>query len=287
MKPINFHIPHNDAESLRVQEDIGPRFYDKIHQHPEIQLDLILKGTGTRSLGSQVSNFGPGDLMLIGTRMPHIFRCEGATTPESAHKIMLFFPPDYFGSFLDKPEMAGIKDLLNRSRFGLDIHGKTREQVSQWMRQALILKGIDRILLTLRILKAIAHSEETTTISDLAYDTSRPSENRDRIHRIMEYILANFHSQIRLAQVAELANMVPSAFCRYFKMHTGKTFVRFLNEVRIGHAIRLLVEEDRTISEVAYNCGFNNMSNFHRQFKEIKGMPPIQFLKTYHGKMVS
>lgn len=292
MKPVNFQIQQNAAESLRIQEDQGAYFYDSIHIHPEVQITLILEGWGTRCIGSHFSPFRPGDVMVIGSNLPHVLRCSEefyqVDSEVRAHAVMFFIPPNFFGSeFIEKPEMQGIKTLLQRADRGVDILGDSRKHVTELIQQARPAKGLDKIISLFSILKALSLAEDWAYISEPSYAKRLPEKSQDRLNRVMDFILANFQQHISLEQVSGVANMVPSAFCRYFKRRTGKTFVKFLNEVRIGHAIRLLVEEKGVVSEVAYRSGFNNLSNFHRQFKEIKGMTPSQFLLQYHGKASS
>lgn len=245
---------------------------------------LIVSGNGTRCIGNHFSPFGPGDLMVIGSNMPHVFRCspehyeKGST--KVAHAISLYFKPDFFGGeFIDLPEMQGIKRLIELSDRGVDVLSGSRETVASLIFELEGMSGPVRLVGLIKVLQAIAETPDLSLIAHASGSREGDPNEDNRINQVLEYILANYDRTIKLEEAAHKANMAPTSFCRYFKKRTRKTFSLFVTELRINNASKLLVENEKPIAEIAYLSGYNNLSNFNRQFRKIKGCTPREYAK--------
>ncbi|MEO6730324.1 MAG: AraC family transcriptional regulator [Ferruginibacter sp.] len=286
MNPHLLKIPLLPDHSFNVRYDIVPQFYDKWHYHQELELVHIIKGTGKQFIGDDIHHFKPDDLILLGANLPHLWHSDkkylhkGAA--EKVEAIVIHFMPDCFGSsFFSLPENAEIAKLFLKAQQGIRITDATRKTVSDLMTQLLTAANSDRIILLLRVLQTIARSRHTKTACSkgLQY-TFSPSET-DRLNTIYQYILDNFSKEITLEEIAKVANISPHSFCRYFKSRIKKTFSKFLLEIRIGHACKLLTETNKTVATICYDSGFNNFSNFNRHFKSITRKTPLEYRKHF------
>lgn len=288
MKALAFKVPQTATESFRLQEDDVPHFYDRLHHHPELQLTLIVSSYGTQLVGDSIQAFKEGDLLLIGAHLPHVFRNDEVFYKDAnlrAKAISVFFNRQSFGEgFTDLPEASPLRELLQQAGRGIRINSPLREHLIPQLYQLSERRGFSRLLLLLEMLHAIASApEELELLSSIRFDGAAASADEQRLKEVFQYVMDHYQGAIALGEVAGVANMSVSAFCRYFKLRTRKTFVRFLNEVRVGAACRLLGERDLHISEISYAVGYQNLSNFNRQFRSIKGMTPTAYLKAIRG----
>lgn len=288
MKPLHFKIPKTSGESVRVLDEKHPHLYDNLHFHPEIQLMIILESTGTRFIGDSVGNFSDGDVILLGSNLPHVFRNDKKYYEQDpnlqSHNISIFFDADAIGEkFFSLPEVYPIQQLLQNCRKGINVKGKTKDKVIELALQIRSMEGFERLLQVFTILKVLASSKDLETISSFGFNGLQKDIDSKKINDVFNYIMNNFSDEIRLQEAADVANMSTNAFCRYFKQHTRKTFSRFLNEVRIGHACQLLQEDKWNIRETAFECGYDNISYFNRQFKEITGFTPSAYVKKHRN----
>ncbi|WP_344977318.1 AraC family transcriptional regulator [Compostibacter hankyongensis] len=291
MKAILQKVPVTSDTSFAVQEFRSPYFSLPWHFHPECELVLITQGTGKRFVGDHIACFEPGDLVLLGPNLPHWYRSDAAyyeDNPElRAASLVIQFPPDFAGgSFLELPEAEDIGELLKKAVLGVEILGKTRRSVISMMQTLCNLKGMDRLLCLLAILNTVSASDEIRALSSPGV-TGVQLKDSIRVNRIYEYVMSHYTKPIRLQEVAAVVNMSPSAFCRYFKTRTRKNFILFLNEIRIGHACKLLIEGDYSITEICYMSGYNNVAFFNRQFKALKGKTPKEFRREYLGRFIA
>lgn len=248
------------------------------HFHPEIEIAYIQDGSGKRHIGSHLSYYKKGDLILIGPNLPHL----GFTNrfARGQKEVVVQMREDFLGKdFFDLPEMRDIKVLFERSRNGIRFHGNTKRKVGERLNDLVYMNNFEKITSFLTILQTLAITDEYTNLNagNLAIET-QVSDN-DRIKVIYRYVNENFKETITLEEVATLINMTVPAFCRYFKKITKKTFINFLNEFRVVHACKLIAEEHHTITEVCYECGFNNFSHFAKNFKKITGKTPSNYRK--------
>ncbi|QCR22297.1 AraC family transcriptional regulator [Pontibacter sp. SGAir0037] len=289
MKPIYFQIPKSTGETVRVQYDKQEHFYDNLHFHPEVQIMLITEGSGTRFIGDSIGSFGKGDILLLGPNLPHVFRNDKKYYEHDpllkASNISVFFQIESFGeAFLSLPEVYPIQRLLLNSKRGIVIKGHTKEKVSRLVHQMVELDGFELFISLFSILNLLALSREVELLSSVGFDGPQKDADSKKINDVFTYIMNNFSEEIKLQKAADIANMSVNAFCRYFKQHTRKTFSEFLNEIRIGHACRLLIEDRWNVRETAFECGYDNISYFNRQFKDITGFTPSEYIKLHKEK---
>ena len=281
-----FRVSKLEDESFNVQLEEGTGFYPVRHYHPEVQLTLIMEGSGTRFIGNSIASFQEGYLFLIGSNVPHVFRKEqaaGSKNKESKVKsLSLYFKPDALGdTFFQLPETRHISLLLKEASRGIEISQAGTGDLKDLFQQIWLLSGFDRLQKLLEILDRISLSKEYRLISQHAYDRPlRDTDNR-RISEVFDFVVKNYAEEIKLKQVASLANLSLTAFCRYFKLHTRQTFTEFLNRTRIGQASRLLRETTQSVSEIGYSCGYNSIPYFNREFKKITGQTPLNFRREY------
>jgi AraC-like DNA-binding protein len=278
MKVFPFKIPKSGEEPLIYQEDIEISFYDKLHQHEEIQISFIEKGEGAIFAGDTISQYREGDILIIGSNLPHVFRSE---IHENEASIMrtLFFTFDSFGkNFFELSTFKNIHPFLDNTKNGFIIHNAPKKVVKNFKK----LKTTDnysRFILFLDIIKWLSTSENEP-LSNYLYDKKITDNEGKRMQTVFEYVMTNFNKNITLDEIASIASMTKNAFCRYFKVRTNKSFFQFLIEVRIERASKLLSsKEELSVLEIAELCGFNNISNFNRKFKEIKQLSPLQYRK--------
>ncbi|MCU4163345.1 AraC family transcriptional regulator [Carboxylicivirga caseinilyticus] len=287
MKAIRFIIPKTGNNSFRHQVDKGSTFYDNIHYHPEHQITLILKGEGTSFIGNHIERFQPGDIFMIGKNVPHVTRCDEVYyEPDSelnVHSISLFFKDESFGQqFFEIPEMAHIKRLLTEATKGLRLEGNDKTEVSQLIKDCQTQDGFERFQTFMNILNIFAQSKDCRSLSTISYHTPIKQADNERINIVFQYLSKNFKEDIELQEISEVANMTPNSFCRYFKQRTGKPYTVFLNEMRIEYAGNLIAGTTDSFGNIAAKCGYNSISYFNRQFKQITKLTPLQYRKKYN-----
>jgi len=277
MKVLPFKIPKPENATLVVQEDRGLKFYDKLHQHQETQISLIKKGEGTFIIGDHVGEFHQGDIFVIGENLPHVFNNDDIGG--SVHMISLFFMKSSYGEhFFNFSEFEKLVPFFSASNLGFKIESPQIDLV-QLIEGIVYQSKLDRFISFIEILKAISNVS-VSTLSSAIHRKTYGEEEGKRMRNIFEFTLQNFDETINLEQVADIANMTPNAFCRYFKQRTNKTYINFLLDIRIGNACKLLSKKtDLSIAEISYKSGFNNLTNFNRKFKSIKGITPSAFRK--------
>lgn len=284
MKPILIKSKVIPNQSFKVEEHVGPIFNYPYHFHQEFELTLILKGKGTRLVGNSISSFNDSDLILLGSNVPHHWHSD----PEyhkpdsqlSVRGIVLKFDAEFNGvKIFDLPEYYPIKALLAKAGRGIKISGETYSKVSADMETILETKGPKGLMLLLNILIEISESREIEFLSNTDYMHHISANDMDRMNSVYQYILDNYTGHISLFKAAGVANMNESAFCKYFKKRYDKTFIEVVNEIRISHSCRQLLNEDITVAEVCYQSGFNNLSNFTRIFKRTTGFSPKEYQK--------
>ena len=279
MKVLPFKIPKPENDTLVVQEDRVPMLYDKLHQHQEIQISLIKKGEGSFIIGDYVGEFSEGDIFIIGENLPHVFHND--PSDGGVHMISLFFMKSGFGDhFFKLPEFKSLEPVFKASALGIQLEGPS-ETLLHLLESVRLTSKLHRFIAFLEILQAIS-KERVVTLSSAVHNKSYGEEEGKRMRDIFEFSLSNYDQNISLDQVAGIANMTPNAFCRYFKQRTNKTYINFLLDIRIGNACKLLTKKtDLSIAEISYKSGFNNLTNFNRKFKSIKGITPSEFRKKH------
>lgn len=278
MKVLPFQIPKPAQKALIYQIDEGNQFYSQLHQHQEIQISLIVTGEGDLVVGDTVTRFAAGDLYVLGSHLPHLFRSDQQA---ASHVEMrsLFFTKESFGKlFFDLIELKELDSLFLRMEAGLRI----LEKKDELKKMLLDMKGasqLDQLIAFLEMLRIMARNE-SEILSSFNYHKSYSEEEGTRMSKVYNYAIGHFQRDISLDEIAGVATMTPNAFCRYFKQRTNKTFFEFIGELRIEYACRLLHKNnDLSISEISEKSGFRNLSNFNRQFRQGKGSTPTSFRK--------
>lgn len=274
-------IPHSKLLVVKRLEELN--FDPSLHLHPEYQLFLVLKGWGTRFIGDNIKPFNPGDLVFTGPNLPHLWRNDPDTKKSSKTLgIVIYFPQNFLSEIIDsKEEMENIRLLFEKAGRGLEIYGKTNKMVSKMMQELLYAKGVSRLIILLQILNTIADSTDSHPITHVNYIPINNKTESDRMNKIYRYIMKNFRNKISLEVIADLINMTPSSFSRYFKSRVNKSFSDFLKELRIDYARKLLNEDKISINSVSYDSGYTTLSNFNKQFKEVTGKTPLQYRNEY------
>lgn len=250
------------------------------HFHPEIELVYVKGGNGKRHIGNHLSYYHSGDLVLIGSMLPHTGFTDRLTANES--ETVIQFNQDFLGKgFFDTTEMQNIQKLLERSKSGLAFFGEAKEEVGRRLEKLVVLDNFGKMIELLCLLQYMAWTEEYTILNAEGYALEVQKSDNDRINVIYNYVQKNFRKPISLDEIASLARMTVPSFCRYFKKISGKKFTQFVNEIRIVHACKLLTESADSISTIAFESGFNNFSHFNRQFKIITGESPSAYRKKF------
>jgi len=249
------------------------------HYHPELELVYIEEGSGKRHIGNHISYYNEGDLIMIGSNLPHYgfaSRLSGVN-----QEIVLQIHESCFGiGFLDMVETSSIGQLFEKSKLGLSFSGNTKEEVGEKLKSMFHMTSFERMIELIKIFHIMSLSNECEILNASGHSVTVSGNDYNRIDTIYDYVRENFASKISVSEIAESVNMTVPALCRFFKKSTGKTFVDFLNEYRITHACKLISEDALiSISEVSYSCGFNNISNFNRAFKKVSGKSPSEYRK--------
>ncbi len=280
MKVLPFKIPKPENEALVYQEDKEVLFYNRLHQHKEIQISLIKSGEGTLVVGDSISDFKTNDIIVIGSNIPHVFNSDTKSEIPS-FMMSLFFTKDSFGhDFFELNEFQILKNFFNQISYGIKIQSN-HEKLKELFLQLNPSNKLNRFILLFEIIQLISKSKNEQ-ISSFVYQKNYKDVEGKRMSAVFEYTIQNFEQVISLEQIASVANMTTNAFCKYFKQRTNKTYFQLLNEVRIEHACKMLLKKsDISISEVALHSGFQNISNFNRKFRVVKKMTPSSFMKRH------
>ncbi|MCF7567874.1 AraC family transcriptional regulator [Sabulilitoribacter arenilitoris] len=271
--------------SFSIRNNRYPNFLKIWHYHPEFELVTILKSSGTRFIGDNIEQFNVGEVVLIGKNLPHMWLNDKEYFQENtkleAQAIAIHFKENFLGkSFFNIPEMSVIKKMFENAKYGVKFTGDLSLAI-RWIKKIETLKGFDKTIALLKILNLLANHKDYKLLSSMGFVNSFKKTGRTNLVEVYEYIIKNFKERITLNDVANIACMNPTAFSRVFKRVNRKTFSEYLNEVRVGYACKLLMEEKYNISEICFESGFNNISNFNRQFKKTTGYSPTNYIKRH------
>jgi AraC-like DNA-binding protein len=287
MKPLFRKVPVQYESSFSARHDIMPNFGNVWHYHEELELHYTIRGEGIRFIGDNISSFAPGEIILLGEKLSHAWRCNEEyyqNNPDySIEAIVMQFLPDCFGKqLLGLPEMFLLPKLYEKAKSGILLKGQTKKRVAQLMHDCVQEEGMGRVITLMKILQTMAESDEYDTIvkTQSAFHHSNEADSI-RLNDVFNFTHANYKNDILLEEVAGVSNLSVTSFCRYFKMMTKKTYYDFLIEIRISHACRLLVENKLPTEVICFECGFNNVSNFYRHFKKVTGITPLDYKKKY------
>lgn len=277
------------ASQVFVIKELEDAYFDpNWHFHPEFQLFIVLRGSGTRFIGDNVQRFKAGDLVFTGPNLPHLWRSDQEYFSRNQNLItkgiVIYFHENFIGeALLKKHELYEIKQLLHKAKRGMQFSEKMASCILKFMNKMMAAPSFKAFLLLLEMLQTLAKSNDFQLLASETYSNSVKRTDTDRMNRVYDYIMAHFREKISLKEVADLAYMTPSSFSRYFKQRTNKTFSQLVSEIRIGHASKLLMEQDLSVMEVCFRSGFRTLSNFNRQFKEVQGMRPTEYKRAYQN----
>jgi AraC-like DNA-binding protein len=285
MRPQLLKVLKGPDRSFSVRRDLFP-LNNRWHYHAEIELIHIKKGEGTQFIGDSIKRFKSGDVILVGSNLPHYWRFDDVYYEENTKVIadvrVAHFNENFWGSqFLELPENIGLKTVLEKANRGLQITGKMKQTVAELLELLQEVEGPQRIIFLIQALTAIANAKQLVPLSSIGFKPDLVDSEKDRINAIYEYSIKNFKRKIQLEEIAEVANISPNSFCRYFKSRTRKTYSQFLIELRVGHACKLLIENNQCIKRLCYESGFNNFTSFHKYFKMITGKSPLVYQKEF------
>lgn len=288
MKPFRERLLNSLMHSFRVKHTELPYMDSPWHNHSEYELILILKGSGKRIVGDCIDNFYPGDLVLVGPNLPHIWQNDeeylDSINNLFAEVIVIQFNHDAFGEdFFNLPELQSISRILRLAKRGVFISGRTQSLIIDKMWDSVKSTGVKRLSLLLEILDILSQSKDLKVLTTTAFEKVYKDLGTDKLNKVFEYIALRFHEKISLDQISDTASMSKTAFCRYFKTKTGKTFQQYLNEFRVSYACKLLIEGDLSIKEISHKCGFASPTYFNRQFKAVKEENPREYLSKYQN----
>lgn len=273
-------------ETFLFKDLVSRHFNPNWHFHPEFQISYIMRGKGTRFIGDHVEAFQEDDLVFTGPDLPHLWRNDEAYFDKNSklatRGLVIYFDNELLNEgLLGKEEFYDVNKLVENSARGIEFNGITRSKVKRLLFKIANEKGFQRIITLLEIINVLANSKNYHLLSSPGYTNSLKVDDAKKISLVYEYVMTNFKNKIALEDISGMLNMTTTSFCRYFKPRANKTFTRFVNEIRIGHARKLLLEDNLNISQIGYECGFNALSNFNRQFKSIVNMSPHEYRKLF------
>jgi AraC-like DNA-binding protein len=284
---IKIQFPEN--RSFDVVKVVRPYFVVPWHFHPELEIMLVTQGQGTRFVGDSVERFEATDLVMLGPNLAHVWKSDDTHFKGNqfslAEAIYIVFTHDSFGKeFFSVPEMDKVRSLLMRSQKGIKFGAATKKLMVSKFQEALTLKGTEQFFLFMDILQILSESMDFSYLCSEHYKQKLDASDLHRLDSVLDYLLINFKNDIKLEDVASVANMSVNAFCRYFKDRTNKTAIQFLNEIRIEHAHKMLTETQLNVDQISVDSGFKNVSNFYQQFQKVTGVSPLKFRKEHKDK---
>ncbi len=280
--PLLQKLPQSKGSSFLAHRFESPWFETPWHYHEEFELLLCDGGWGKKYVGNHLSEYKKGDVLLLGSNLPHWFAADESVYKERKVKpasIVIQFTMAGFGEgFFELEEMKRVQHMLQNSAYGLEFFGDSREKFADQIKAILELEGIKRFLSLVMLLEEMSRSQESHKLT-LNPVQGLSSLDSPRMDAILQFLLTNFSREIRLEEVANLVQMSPSGFCRYLKSRTQKTLIELVNDFRINQACKLLHASDLKIVEVCFEVGFSNLSNFNRQFRKLIKMSPKEYRK--------
>jgi AraC-like DNA-binding protein len=289
MRPQLVKVLNAPGHSFSVRRDLVPHLNNCWHFHSEVELIHFKKGGGKQFIGDSIKSFKSGDVVIIGSNLPHYWRFDDIYFEENTNTIadvrVAHFTEKFWGqNFLDLPENKNLKTVLEKAKRGLQITGKSKQVVAKLLEQLVSCNGSKSIILLMQALSSIFNCKGSLLLSSIGFKPDNDASENDRINAIYEYSIKNFKTKIQLHEIAEIANISPNSFCRYFKARTRKTYSQFLIELRVGHACKLIIENNQCIKRLCYESGFHNYTSFYKYFKIITGKTPFAYQKEFTEK---
>jgi len=273
------HVPYKHSF---ISRKLPLKSNDDIHSHKNFELNFIASGSGRRIVGDNISGFEKGDLVLLGPDLPHCWEVLEEEIRHNPTCIVTHFSEDIVGSdFFKMPELEKVVALLKQSKRGLRFKMKDDVPIRKILEKMTRLGGLEYYIELLRVFNLLLQVEDREKLSNPIGYSAVFSKNLEKINKVYEYVFQNIHEGVRLEEASSLLNMAPSSFCRFFKKKTNLTFMEYVKRVRVGMAAKLLAETDKQITHICYESGYNNLANFNYYFKNVMGVTPSSYRKSY------
>lgn len=280
MNPEFERIPEQPERSFWakvVKRPNRPLLSQAWHYHPEIEICYTRKSFGKRFVGNRIADYYTHDLVMFGSNLPH-----GFITDVACEQVVIQLNFDFLGKdFLFKPELREVRTLIDAARCGLEFNAETKRKAIPVIERLLQGKGLEQTINLLSLLKILSEEANTKQICASEYSLHLDESNLRRIKIVYDHIIAHFQQPVQIKGVADQLNLSESAFYKFIKRHTKKTYTEIINEFRINHASKLLISSEMSISQICFESGFNNVSYFNRKFKQILGKTPHEFRADY------
>jgi AraC-like DNA-binding protein len=278
-KPVG-SFENNSVYVKRVKEPYNGRNW---HFHKEFELIYFLKGHGIRVVGDHISNFKNEELVLVGGWLPHLWHNDtNGSDQDDVDFVVIKFPKEFNGiNIFALPEFSNIRNLLDKSRRGVLFSSEVEIKIRETILSLSKARSSEKVIEFLRVLEYLSNEDHYKLLCSAGYSLPKEVSGENRLQKVINYIFNNYAQNITLDDISEIAIMTPTAFCRFFKMQTNKTFSHFLNEVRVSKACQLLVSRDKSIKQICYAVGFNSLTNFNRTFRAFKGKTPSEYKTNY------
>lgn len=290
MKVIQFTIPVAGGQSVIVQEDKLPHFYNHLHRHKEAQITWVIKGSGTLLAGDYMQRFKPGAVYVLGANQPHLFKSDPVyfrkKAGQTVQALTLFFDTQQMATkLLAMQEMKRVQQFIEASAAGMQVPDQWLPVVIAAMRKVKSTRNALRLAAFIELLDLLAGIRKWKPLSTSGSQAGISDTEGLRMNDVYQYSIAHYTENIPLPAIAAVAHLTPQAFCRYFKKHTRKTYVAFLNEIRITEACKKMVQgQFESFSAIAYQTGFNNVVTFNRVFRRVTGLAPGEYYREYQAK---
>ncbi len=288
MKPLLIDLDYSLTDTFMIKELNVPYFTNTHHFHKDYEIVFVKKSSGKRIVGNHVDNFNDGDLVFIGPDLPHAWFNDSTYYEDredlAAQSVVVYLKRTWLEhSVLPLPQTGKLKKLLENSCRGIRFNGETARQIRLLLSDIYRAEGFRQAADLFTVLSLMSESKEYELLAGINYLNTHSENETARLNRVYEYVMRNFPGQIRLEHAADIANMSPNAFCRYFRKQTQKNFSQFVNEIRVGHACRLLTKNDMSVTEVCYESGYQSVTNFNKFFRRITGKSPVEYRRDIRG----
>lgn len=283
MKAILIELAPQHSSLITIKQVKERDFNATFHFHDFCELSFVKKSSGKRLVGDSVTNFFDGDLVLMSPNLPHMWY--GETDPllktrKSVEAIVTYFPIDFIEKLCNHgKDLSKKQNLFEKAKRGMCFTGKTKRKITKQLEKMLHLEGLTLMIEFLKVINIMLNTEEYELLAGISYTDTYNEKDTERMNQVYKYIMMNFAKPISLEAISSVAHMTPPAFCNFFKKRTQKSFTQFLNELRIGHACKLLQNKKLAISDICFESGYQNFASFNKNFKEIMGQTPSTYRK--------
>jgi len=273
-------VPHNNSFITRTMK-MDPHS-DKIHFHKNFELNYITSGFGRRIVGSNISSYAPGDMVLLGPNISHCWEViEPGADGHGECVVTHFYENILVSDFFNIPELEDVVNLLKEAEYGIQFTGDVAAEAAESLKRMNSLKGLEKYIEMLNVFNLLISIDERKLLALPSEIPENNEKDREQIDKIYEYVFQNLENGINLIEAANLVYMEPSSFCRYFKKKTNQTFMEYVKRVRIGISARLLAETDKQITQICFESGYNNLANFNHYFKQVMNKTPSEYRKEF------